>query len=73
MEDLLKLMINTSEIKLVCEVRRCDTDSSGFELPEGRDNYALWNWCVDGEENEWPGFWHAKDCIEDMINKNKGE
>ena len=71
MEELLKLMSKTNEIKLVCEFRRCDTDSSGLELPEGRDNYALWNWYFDGERNEWPGFWNSKDCIEDMINKNK--
>jgi hypothetical protein len=68
-KELIELMSRTSEIKIINEHRRCDIDTSGLELPNGRDHYGLWNWYVDDETNEWPGFWNPEDCINDMINK----
>ena len=70
-KELIELMSRTSEIKIINEFRRCEVDSSGLELPNGRDNYGLWTWCVDDNESEWPGFWNPEDCIKDMIEKNK--
>ena len=64
-------MSRTSEIKIACEHRRCDTDSSGLELPNGRDYHLLWNWYVDGNESKWPGFFKEEDCINDMIKQNQ--
>jgi hypothetical protein len=46
-KELIKLMSRKSTIKISCEHRRCDTDSSGLELPNGRDHYGLWTWKVD--------------------------
>jgi hypothetical protein len=68
-DKLIELMKKTSSIKITCEFRRCEEDSSGLELPSGRDNYGLWNWEVDGKENEWPGFWNPEDCLKDMYEK----
>jgi hypothetical protein len=68
MNELIKLMSKTSSIRLECEPRRCDVDSAGVMLPNGRDHYALWNWYVDDRTNKWPGFWNESDCIRDMIN-----
>ena len=68
-KELILLMDRSNEIKIQCKFRRCEIDSSGLELPEGRDNYALWNWTVDDKTNDWPGFWDPEDCINDMINK----
>lgn len=49
-DKLIKLMTKSCSISIACEFRRCELDSSGFELPSGRDNYALWNWEVDGKK-----------------------
>jgi hypothetical protein len=68
-KELISLMTRSNEIRIVSEFRRCEIDSSGLELPEGRDNYALWNWTVDNYTNDWPGFWDPEDCINDMIAK----
>jgi hypothetical protein len=70
-EKLIELMKNSGDIKLSCEMRRCEIDSAGIELEHGRDFYGLWNWKVDKNENEWPGFWKEEDCINDMLEKNK--
>jgi hypothetical protein len=70
MKELIELMSRTNEIKITNEFRRCEVDSTGLELPGGKDNYGLWNWEVDGNENEYPGFWNPEDCIKDMIEKN---
>lgn len=70
MEDkILALMAKSSSIKLSCEPRRCEVDTSGLALPYGREFYGLWTWEVDGQENEGPGFFKEEDCIMDMINK----
>jgi len=69
-KELIKLMSRKSTIKISCEHRRCDTDSSGLELPNGRDHYGLWTWKVDELENEWPGFFNEEDCFNDMIKQN---
>ncbi len=72
-KELIELMARTSEIKIVCEHRRCDIDSSGLKLPHGREHYGLWNWYVDKNKSEWPGFYKEEDCINDMINQNRDE
>lgn len=69
MNTLKEIMNKSSHIKIVNEHRRCDVDSSGLELPNGRDHYGLWNWYVDDKRSEWPGFYRAEDCINDMVNK----
>jgi len=73
LQYIIELMSRTSEIKIEIKIRYSDIDNSGLELPNGKDHYGLWTWKVDDKENEWPGFFKAEDCINDMLNQNKDE
>ena len=77
MKKLLKIIDKGWDIKITNEHRRCETDSSGLDLENGRDHYGLYCWrAKKGNEsnfieNEWPGFWKAEDALKDMVNKLK--
>jgi hypothetical protein len=73
MSKLSKILKKGWNIKIDNQHRRCDVDSSGFELPHGRDHYGLYCWSAKkGDKtikNEWPGFWKASSAINDMFEK----
>lgn len=79
MKELTELLEQGWDIKISNEHRRCEVDSSGFELPHGRGHYALFCWKAqrgkfDGDpflKNEWPGFWTAESAVNDMLEKLK--
>jgi hypothetical protein len=73
---LRKLLKLGYDIHITCEYRRTDKDSSGKKLPNGRDNYGLYNYKLnDGEktiENEWPGFYDYNDMLKDIKDNTEG-
>jgi hypothetical protein len=43
---LEKLLKNCQEISITTNARRTEIDSTGKDLPEGRDWYGLWNYRI---------------------------
>jgi len=68
---LIKLLKKGCEINISCDARRTEDDSTGKELPNGRDFYGLYNYKItdlEGTEykNEWPGYYDLEDMLKEI-------
>lgn len=68
---LIQLVKKGYEIHIICDMRRTENDTTGEELPNGRDFYGLYNYKItdlEGTEyeNEWPGFYNIEDMLKEI-------